>query len=470
MSSLPALRRRGPAAALALLVLLTGCVGGEEAAPPAPLPTPTAAPPADPTAVFADLRAAAALVPTTAAVLSAGLATTGSLEGEAGSAAADLRAALHASLVESVHLTAFGAVAGYRFGDGSDAVTAVFTALRENGSATTDVLLRGRIDASKREELSTALEQRNLAQLAYAAAADDGSAGETARRDASARLLANAKDLGRFFSVATDGVLSSAAVQRDFVASATRIAAVLDALGTGSLDAPTQLRTAGEQAGALAAKLAAGLDRTAELAGDPNQTAPTLRAELAGLLTEGVYLGGLSAFFGYTSPEGAAAPAAVKVRDAADATAQSLATAVGATIGRDRQAEFISQWRTYVDDLHGYAAGDETGRSAAGARLAGFPGSVGAFLADASKGSLDVAAVTGAIAPAVQAMIKALDALRTLQSLPIVTAAPVLPSPAATSEPSQTPAPSQTAAPSQTPAPSESASPATPSASPSSTP
>lgn len=435
--------RRGSVAAATLLIVLAGCGGGESALPPAPLPTPTQAPPVSVDQVFADLLAAGATAPGLAGALAGGLAAAGQLTGEANSAAAQLRAGLAVGLVENVQLTAVVALAGYRFGWGSPAATAATATLLGTTTRLSDALVGAATD--ERTAFVAAWDARSTGLLAYARAAGDGPAGETARRAASAGLLTNAKTLAGVFSDVSDDVLSVSATARDLVASATRITEVLDALGAGSPEAAKRLRAADDQAGDLAAVLAGGMDRGGELAGDPATDAAALRADLAGLLAEGTYLAGLAGFAANTAPEGAAAPLAVAARDAADANAQSLATTVGAAIGRDRQAGFISLWRNYVEDLHGYLGADGAGRAAVGARLAAFPANAASFLSEATKGALAVPEVSAALGAAVQAAIRAMDALRTLRNVPL--AVPTAP----TTTAGPTASPSSSAPPSTTP-------------------
>lgn len=428
-------RRLALVGAAALLLTTAGCGGGGDGAAAPPTPTPSIAP-VNPEQVFADLRAAAGTGPSTAGALAGGLASAGSLEGEAGSPGADLRAALAAGLVEHVHLTGLAALTEYRYGAASGPAGAAVGALQANAAALADTV--GRAAAAERDEFAAAWAERNTATLAYAAAADDGDSGASARQQASADLAANARELGRILADATDDVLSVSAVQRQFVTAASRITAVLDSLGTGTTDAAKLLRSAGDHARDLAASLAGGLDRAAGLDGDPAQAAPALRADMAALLTEGTYLTGFATLLTFTAAEGANASVAIAARDAVDTNAQSLATLIGGAIGRDRQADFISRWRQYVDDLHGYATVDERERGAVGARLAGFPGSAGAFLAEASEGNLAAPSVTNALTAGVQALIAAIDGLRSLKDVPLA-APPTPPASEPVAEPSATP-------------------------------
>jgi hypothetical protein len=428
-------------AAARLLTTAAGCGGDKTDGSSRPAPSPSMAP-VNPEQLVADLRAAAATGPATAGALAVGLASAGELEGEAGSAAAEMRAALASGLVEHVHLIGLAALSGYRYGAGSAPANAVASALQANATALADIV--GRADAGQKDAFASAWSDRTDAILAYAAAADDGTAGESARQQASADLAANARTLGRILSVATDEVLSSTAVQRQFVTAATRITAALDSLGEGKTDSAKQLRAAADQAADLARALAGGLDRGAGLSGDPNQAAPDLRADMAALLTEGTYLTGLATFLAFSSSDGPGAPIVVATRDAADTNAQSLATVVGGAIGRDKQADFISRWRQYFDDLHGYATGDDAARTAAGARLAGFPGSAGAFLADASKGTLTAEDIGATLTGAAQALMKAIDGLRSLKDVPraeVPAAPPATETPA--SDPSASPGPTE---------------------------
>lgn len=449
----PPRRRRAFALGAAAAVLLTtaGCGGGGGNTSSQPPPPPSAAPVSS-EQLFADLRAAAATGPVTAATLSAGLATSGKLEGEAGSAAAELRAALAAGLVEHVALTGLAALSEYRFGASSAQATAAVSALQANGASVADAIGRA-ASSEEREQFAAAWGERVSAILAYASAADDGDAGESARQAASASLAANARKLGTVLADATDDVLSTAAVQRQFVTAATRVTAVLDALGSGNVEAAKRLRAADEQAGDLAASLAAGLDRSAELAGDPSRPAAELRADLAGLFTEGAYLTGWAGFLTFSSPQGVTAPMAVAARDASDANAQALATAVGGGIGRDKQAGFISLWRDAVDNLNNYATIDESSRAAAGARLAAFPANAASFLADASGGALAAPDVTAALTSAVQALIKSVDGLRSLKDVPAAVPTQPVTEPTSTPEPtvSGSPDPSVSATATATP-------------------
>ncbi|MGQ0465520.1 MAG: hypothetical protein ACT4QG_09385 [Sporichthyaceae bacterium] len=453
---------RATVAVATLLIVLVGCGKGESALPPTELPSPTQGPTITLDQIFADLRAAGATAPVLAGALANGLATAGEVKGEANSAAAALRAGLTAGLVDNVHLTAVAALAGYRFGSGSPVAIAAAAALQANTTTLADVLAGAAPD--ERDAFVAAWDARSGALGAYARAAADGTAGEAARRAASATLVANAKTLGALFSDISDEVLSAAAVQRDFVGSATRITAVIDALGAGSADAVKRLRAADEQAGDLAGTLARGMGRSGKLGGDPATDAAALRSNLAGLFAEGAYLATFAGFVANTSPEGAAAPLAAAARDASDANAQSLATAVGGAIGRDRQAGFISLWRTYAEDLHAYLGAEGSARTSAGARLAAFPANAGSFLAEASKGTLAALDATAALGSAVQASILAVDALRSLRTVPVA-APPAVP--AATGTPTTAPTPAATPDATPTATPKNSAS-ATPSSTPTS--
>lgn len=437
MGALRSPRRRTVAAAT-LLIVLAGCGKGESALPPAELPIPTAPAAVTLDQIFGDLLTAGATAPGLAAALAGGLATAGQLKGEANSPAAQVRAGLTAGLVENVQLTVVAALAGYRFGWGSAAATAAATTLASSTTRLGDALAGAASD--ERTAFVAAWDARGAALLVYARAAGDGAAGESARRAASATLLSNAKTLGGVFSDISDDVLSASAVQRDFVASATRITDALDALGAGSPEAVERVRAADDQAGDLAATLAGGMGRGGELAGDPATDAATdaaaLRADLAGLFAESTYLAGLAGFAANTAPEGAGAPLAAAARDGSDANAQALATTVGAAIGRDRQAGFISLWRNYVEDLHAYLGVDGAARAAAGARLAAFPANAASFLSEAAKGALGVPELSAALGTVVQAAIRAVDTLRALRNVPL--AAPAVP-PDATSTPTALP-------------------------------
>ncbi len=449
-----------------LLLTVAGCGGGEKAAPPPA--TPTSAP-VSAEQLYGDLRAAAATAPATAAMLAPGLASAGKLEGQAISGAAELRAALNAVLVEHVQLTVLAARADDAFGAQSPFATAAVTALQANGSALADLV--GRAEERQREPFATAWGQRITAELAYAAA-PDGDAGASARQTASAALLANSKTLGQILSEASDEVLSTAAVQKDFVLAATRLTAALDGFADNLSDTLKEVRSADDQAGDLAATLAAGLDRASELDGDPSSAAAGLRAELAGLLTESTYLTGLGEFFVHTDARQLSSlnPRVDAAFRAADVNAQSLATVVGAGIGRDRQAEFIALWREYLDDLAGYGSAGGDAATTAGARLAGFPAKAGSFLAGATQDALPAADATAALDSAVQAMLKALESMRSLRDVPLAApdAAPAVPvaspepsvteSPSATEPAAQTESPSVTESPNVTESPSSSAS------------
>jgi hypothetical protein len=197
-------------------------------------------------------------------------------------------------------------------------------------------------------------------------------------------------------------------------------------LGTG--DPFADIRTAARHMPDTAAAIATGLaqsnsataspaptPKSAVIAGDPDSAAAQLRAKLAYLLTEHVYLTGLTVatiyHFGADTPQYNAAAGAVSNN------ATDLADVIGTVAPNDR-ASFLEAWQQHVTDFVNYAkdakiggAGGDAAKKAAQQDLAGYAKAEGDFFSRITHNTLTAAKVQQAFTTHISSVVAAVDAM-----------------------------------------------------------
>jgi len=136
--------------------------------------------------------------------------------------------------------------------------------------------------------------------------------------------------------------------------------------------------------------LAAGLDRTADLAGDAASAAAGLRAEITGLMATQIYQARLAQYVAVTNEGGVKGP----VHAAATRAMGDTTTRLGELVAREAPAArqpFDRAWSDLTGHLQAYVDAVRTGNSAARDQartaLQSDPGAISRVLAAASRGA-----------------------------------------------------------------------------------
>lgn len=158
--------------------------------------------------------------------------------------------------------------------------------------------------------------------------------------------------------------------------------------------------------------LAGGFDAALDLPGSATSPAADLRAGLTYLLTEHVYLAGISVDTAYV-----AGPDSQKFKLAAGALGQNtvaLADAVGSVAGKENRKTFLQAWRSHIDDFVAYAvaakSNDQAGKKEALKNLEGYQRVAGKFFAEITGGALPASAVRASLDEHVKTLTAAIDA------------------------------------------------------------
>ena len=209
---------------------------------------------------------------------------------------------------------------------------------------------------------------------------------------------------------ATDASYSRPSATSSPAATAAPAPEPLMPQGTG---APFEdLRTAASHMPMTAAALAAGIAEGAMIEGDSASPAAELRSSLTALLTEHVYLSGITVATAYaTAPNSAEFQAAAA---ALDKNSVAVADAVAAVVP-DQRDTFLDAWRAHIGDFVSYAVatkgGDDEAKAKEVADLAAYTRSQGAFFEQITGGELPAAAVTASLDEHVATLAAAVDSL-----------------------------------------------------------
>jgi hypothetical protein len=143
----------------------------------------------------------------------------------------------------------------------------------------------------------------------------------------------------------------------------------------------------------------------------PDTGASALRADLAALLTDHVYLAGVAIETGLTSSLHSAAFKAAA--DTLDKNSVALSKAIGSIYGTSAARKFLTIWRAhigfFIDYTKAKAAGDAQAAQAAVRRLDGYRQAFGAFMASVDP-NLAKDAVAEELKPHVASVLATIDA------------------------------------------------------------
>jgi hypothetical protein len=396
-------RRHYVAPALAL-VLLAGCGGsGASLAAPAPTTATTVGPLVSPTESYAALRTTAAQTPAVARALTAALVGAGRADG-ADSVAAGLHARLVELFTEHVHLTGLAVAIALRAGNADDRTRAALTALDDNTVALGEAL-GGHSSADDQQAFLTRWRQWVKDLHIHATEYDPDVRAEAVRR-----LDGHADAAGRSLSRLTKGAVSAATVTAALRALHEQQLDNVKALRNHDDSAFRRMGATARELSTLAAALAAGVDKAADLAGDARSSAATLRAELTGLMTTQIFQARLAQYVAVTNEDGVTGP----VHAAATRAIGDTTTRLGELVAREAPAArhpFDRAWSDLTTHLQAYVAAVRAGNRAAGDQaltaLRADPAAIAGVLAGAASGGLQ------------QALDKHVAALSTAMAAPV---------------------------------------------------
>lgn len=363
---------------------------------------------------FADARTAAQHMPETAATLAGGFATALDLPGDAMSPAAELRSGLTSLLQEHVYLAGMAVATAYTAGPDSAEFGLAADTLDKNSVALSEAI--GELSTPEQEEAFLALWREHVGYFVDYAVAAKG--GDQAGKDAAlASLQGYTVTAGTFFEDVSGGALPAADIAMNLQMHVTTLSAAIDGLAAGSTDAYALLQTAASHVGEGAAVIATGLDTAADLEGDPNDEASSLRATLTAGLQEHVYLAGIAVFTAYTTEGGTESEAFTAAAGVLDANSVALSEGIGSLAGPENGTAFLELWREHIGFFVAYANAVATGDAAATEKalmdLDAYRGVAGDFFEGISGGELPSDAIADGLAMHVQTLGGAIDSLNT---------------------------------------------------------
>jgi hypothetical protein len=364
---------------------------------------------------FADARTAAGHMPMSAQVLAVGIARAAGIKGNATSKAADLRSGLTYLLTEHVYLAAIAVATAYHAGSDSDAFKAAAATLDENSRAIAAVI--GSVAPDKEAGFLQSWRSHINDFVTYAVGARTGGArGAAMKKTATSNLKAYAAAQGIFFNKLTSGALPAAAVQKEFESHIASLSSAIDAFAAGNTTAFDKLKMAADHMESAATALATGVDRAAGIAGNPNDAASGLRADLTRMLIDHVYLAGVAVFTAYTDPKGLDSRSFKAAAGALDANSVELGRAVGSVAGPKNQAVFLQSWRSHINDFVTYAKGEATGdqklKDEALRNLDGYRTASGEFFDRITAGALPADAIAKDLIGHIETLAGAIDSLK----------------------------------------------------------
>lgn len=359
---------------------------------------------------FADLRGAADHVVMASGTLAGGIATAAGVEGSTDAPAAELQAGLTALLQEHVYLAGITLDIGAGFGFDSQEFELAAAQLDANSVKLADAV--GSVAGEDKRDAFLDLWRQHIGFFVdYAKGAAQGD--QQAQQEARQQLDQYRGDAGAFFEEVTGGALPADAVAENLKGHVVTVIAAIDAVAAGDPGVFGKLKEAADHVNGSAKTLAGGIVRATGMEGDPQSPAAQLRADLAGLLQEHVYLAGIAVKTAYAAgPDSEAFDAASGVLDQ---NSQELAGAVSSIAGDDKGAAFLDLWRQHVGffvDFAVAAAGDDTaGREQAIADLLGYTTDAGAFFEEITGGELPADAVASSLEEHIATLAGAIESL-----------------------------------------------------------
>ncbi|MBM7788077.1 hypothetical protein [Tenggerimyces flavus] len=359
---------------------------------------------------FADSRAAAGHMPMTATALATGFAQAAGIEGALDSKAAELRSGLTYLLTEHVYLAGIAVATAYAKGADSPEFKLAAKTLDANSQAV-GAAVASIVGKEQGDTFLQSWRSHINDFVAYAVAAKTKDA--KGKQEAVDNLMAYAKAAGRFFDDATGGTLPAAAVQKEFETHISSLAKAVDGFAENKPTAYDDLRAAAAHMPMSATALAGGIAKATKMAGDPNDAASTLRANLTAALTEHVYLAGIAVFTAYTA--GADSPAFKAATATLDANSVAISKAVGSLSDQSTEETFLEAWRSHINDFVSYAVAaagkDEAGKKEALANLSAYTVAAGGLISETTKGALPAEAVTAELVGHAESLAGAIDSL-----------------------------------------------------------
>ena len=220
-------------------------------------------------------------------------------------------------------------------------------------------------------------------------------------------------EFGAFISSAVPS-LPAEAVAEELTPHVDSVFAVIDSIVAGKADAFDKAREAAGHMPNTAKVLAGGIasEQSDMFSGSVDAGASELRAGLTALLTEHVYLAGITLVEG--AGQGFDAPSFEAAAGALDGNSKDLADAIGSVYGDDAGKQFLALWRDhigfFVEYTQAVAAGDDKKAEAAKQKLDGYRQEFGAFIESANE-NLPADAVADELTPHVDSVIATIDAV-----------------------------------------------------------
>ncbi len=409
----------------ALLVSgLTACGDKKSTAQPGPETSTSAAPvvvPPKSTAAikpkvyddaFAGLRSAASHMPKTAAAIAGAMAKGPDIKGTFDSDAADLRANLTHLLTEHVYLVGLLVDTAYTSAPDSQRTEAAREAVDDNSDSLAKLVEAVSSDKDAETFLKAWTSHvDDFVDYANAARADK----DVTKQKALDNLRLYRDTAGEFFATLTKNKVRASAVTRELRTHVDELIEAIDSFADADGEAFDKLKIAAEHMPQLAAVLTGGFVKFAEIDGDPGDEAAHLRADLARMFTEHVYLAGLTVFTAYTDRKGTVGEVYKSAIAALEDNSQNLADAVGAVSTSSKRFTFLTQWRSHIRDFEDFAKAaaknDQKAKDVALDNLDRYRGTAGKFFADITKDAISPSALGEALLTHVETLAGAIDAL-----------------------------------------------------------
>ena len=337
--------------------------------------------------------------------------TQKSSEGEgAKSGAAKLRADLTYLLEEHVYLAGITVKQGVDQGLDSAQFEASAASLDENSKG-----LAGAIGGLYGDEAGEQFLALWRDHIGFFVDYTKAKAGKDAKGEKAAKqkLDGYRQEFGAFISSAVPS-LPAEAVAEELTPHVESVFAVIDSIVGGKADAFDKAREAAGHMPNTAKVLAGGIasEQSDMFSGSVDAGASELRAGLTALLTEHVYLAGITLVEG--AGQGFDAPSFEAAAGALDGNSKDLADAIGSVYGDDAGKQFLALWRDHIGFFVEYtqakAAGDDKKAEAAMKKLDGYRTEFGAFIESANE-NLPADAVADELTPHVESVLATVDAV-----------------------------------------------------------
>jgi hypothetical protein len=290
-------------------------------------------------------------------------ALTATLLGTRAEGVDSVAAGLHARLVqlftEHVHLTGLAVAISLRAGNADDRTRAALAALDDNTVALSEAL---GAHATANDQQAFLTRWRGWVRDLHIHATEYD---PDVRTEAVRRLNGHADAAGRLLSRLTKGEVTAATATGALRALHQHQLDNVKALRNHDDSAFRRMGATARELGPLAAALASGLDRTANLAGGADGAAATLCAELTGLMAIQIFQARLAQYVAVTNEGGVTGP----VHAAATRAMGDTTTRLGELVAREAPAArqpFDRAWSDLTTHLQAYVDAVRTGNSTAG--------------------------------------------------------------------------------------------------------